>query len=84
MLRAGDGVVETLGAVKMSNAENVPEENPELKPPANGDARTGQRPAECARPSLSCEWPHLSEAINDLKKKLFGSQPSKTKRDDRS
>ena len=55
----------------------LPQQRP--KPPANG-----QRPAECTRPSLSCEWPHLSEAINDLKKKLFGSQPNKTKRDDRS
>ena len=67
-----------------SDVARVPLPQQRPKPPANGDARTGQRPAECTRPSLSCEWPHLSEAINDLKKKLFGSQPSKTKRDDRS
>ncbi|MEO6839638.1 MAG: hypothetical protein ABI192_02620 [Bradyrhizobium sp.] len=34
------------------------------------------RSAECARHSFSCEWPRLSEGINDLKKALFG--PSTT------
>jgi hypothetical protein len=41
--------------------------------------------AECARHSFSCEWPRLSESLNDLKKALFGSPtqqptPSKSKR----
>jgi hypothetical protein len=30
------------------------------------------RNAECARNSFSCEWPRLSETLNDLKKALFG------------
>jgi hypothetical protein len=30
------------------------------------------RNAECARNSFSCEWPRLSESLNDLKKALFG------------
>jgi len=37
------------------------------------------RAANCARSSFSCDWPRLSESINDLKK-LFGSTPSKGKK----
>ncbi len=37
------------------------------------------RAANCARSSFSCDWPRLSESINDLKK-LFGSTPNKGKR----
>jgi hypothetical protein len=39
--------------------------------------------AECARNSFSCEWPRLSESLNNLKKALFGpppTPPSKAKR----
>jgi hypothetical protein len=28
--------------------------------------------AECARNAFSCEWPRLSESLNDLKRALFG------------
>ena len=35
--------------------------------------------AACARHSFSCEWPRLSDGINDLKK-LFGATPPKAKR----
>ena len=35
--------------------------------------------SNCAKSSFSCEWPRLSESINDLKK-LFTSSPSKAKR----
>jgi hypothetical protein len=35
--------------------------------------------ANCARNSFSCDWPRLSESINELKK-LFGSSPSKGKK----
>ena len=35
--------------------------------------------SNCAKSSFSCEWPRLSEGINDLKK-LFNSSPSKGKR----
>jgi hypothetical protein len=31
----------------------------------------------CAEHSFSCQWPRLSEGINDLKKRLFGSSTSK-------
>ena len=40
------------------------------------DVRSG-RTTECARNSFSCEWPRLSEGINDLKKLLFGSPSGK-------
>jgi hypothetical protein len=39
-----------------------------------------ERPAKlraCARHRFSCEWPKLSEGLNDLKK-LFTAQPTKT------
>jgi hypothetical protein len=38
----------------------------------------GQRPkgAPCVKGSFSCEWPRLSESLNDLKK-LFNPTPSK-------
>jgi len=35
--------------------------------------------ANCARSSFSCDWPRLSEGINDLKK-LFNATPSKQKK----
>jgi hypothetical protein len=35
--------------------------------------------ANCARSSFSCDWPRLSESINDLKK-LFSSTPTKQKK----
>jgi hypothetical protein len=40
------------------------------------DVRSG-RTTECARNSFSCEWPRLSEGINDLKRLLFGSTSGK-------
>jgi hypothetical protein len=33
----------------------------------------------CAQHSFSCDWPRLSERLNDLKK-LFSATPSKAKR----
>ena len=47
------------------------------------EIRPGLKRGDCARHRFSCEWPRLSEGINEIKK-LFGSQPSKTKRADRS
>ena len=35
--------------------------------------------ANCAKNAFSCEWPLLSQGIDDLKK-LFGSSPSKAKK----
>jgi hypothetical protein len=36
--------------------------------------------ANCAKNSFSCEWPRLSESLNELKKRLFSSSSSKGKR----
>ena len=35
---------------------------------------------DCTQHSFSCDWPRLSERINDLKKALFGSTSNKDKR----
>lgn len=50
----------------------VPVERPKVQ------QTVGQRPkgAPCAKGSFSCEWPRLSESLNDLKK-LFSPTPSK-------
>ena len=50
----------------------VPVERPKVQQTA------GQRPkgAPCTKGSFSCEWPRLSESLNDLKK-LFSPTPSK-------
>jgi hypothetical protein len=50
----------------------VPVERPKVQ------QTVGQRPkgAPCAKGSFSCEWPRLSESLNDLKK-LFNPTPSK-------
>jgi hypothetical protein len=45
------------------------------------DIKARAKAAECARHSFSCEWPHLSDSLDDLKKLLFGSSTaSKPKR----
>ncbi|QDF41487.1 hypothetical protein FJN17_30075 [Bradyrhizobium symbiodeficiens] len=49
----------------------VPVERPKVQ------QTVGQRKgAPCAKSSFSCEWPRLSESLNDLKK-LFNPPPSK-------
>jgi hypothetical protein len=45
------------------------------------DIRTRAKTTGCARHSFSCDWPRLSEKIQDLKK-LFSSPSSKAKRAD--
>lgn len=44
------------------------------------DIRPGLKRGDCARHRFSCEWPRLSEGL----KRLFSSQPNRTKRADRS
>jgi hypothetical protein len=45
------------------------------------DLKARAKAAECAQHSFSCEWPHLSDSLDDLKKLLFGSSTaSKPKR----
>jgi hypothetical protein len=45
---------------------------------AAADLRARAKSSECAQHSFSCEWPRLSDSINDLKKALFGP-PTTTK-----
>ncbi len=55
-------------------AERIP--LPHQRPTkAQMDAATAAiRRAKCAKSRFSCDFPNLSETLNDLKKKLFGSQ----------
>jgi hypothetical protein len=60
----------------------TPEPSP-AKPAATAAAteiKPRVKPANCARHSttFSCEWPKLSESINNLKKALFGSTTGST------
>lgn len=50
----------------------VPVERPKVQQVVNPRAKG----APCAKGSFSCEWPRLSEGLNDLKK-LFNPTPSK-------
>ncbi|UPK35430.1 hypothetical protein IVB18_47055 [Bradyrhizobium sp. 186] len=54
----------------------VPVERPKVQQAVAGDARPRPKGAPCAKGSFSCEWPRLSESLNDLKK-LFNPTPSK-------
>ncbi|MBR0955198.1 hypothetical protein [Bradyrhizobium canariense] len=54
----------------------VPVERPKVQQAAGTDARSRPKGAPCAKGSFSCEWPRLSESLNDLKK-LFNPTPSK-------
>ena len=42
------------------------------------DQRSRLRSGNCAKGSFSCEWPRLSEGLNDLKK-LFGNSSASSK-----
>ena len=42
--------------------------------------RSRTKAPNCTQHSFSCDWPRLSEGIDNLKKALFGSAPSKPKR----
>jgi hypothetical protein len=57
----------------------LPQERPK-QASAPSDGRPRYR-GDCARHSFSCEWPRLSESLNDLKR-LFTSSPGKQKRAD--
>ena len=56
-----------------SEAEKVPvpRESP-VKQQAANDLRSRSKATNCKKDSFSCEWPRLSESLNELKK-LFGS-----------
>jgi len=46
---------------------------------APNDARARIRAGNCAKSQFSCNWPRISEGLNDLKR-LFGSSQGKAKR----
>ena len=68
-----------------SETEKVPVPVPAPNKPsvAGGNAKR-LKASDCASHSFSCDWPQLSEKLNDLKKALFGSSsgspPTKDKR----
>jgi len=51
----------------------VPQERPKVL------TTTGEVKPRCPHHTFSCEWPRLSESLNDLKK-IFGNPPSKGKK----
>ena len=58
--------------------EKAPQTTASLgKPRATAGDVKRSKTTECPRQSFSCEWPRLSEGINDLKKWLFGPSASK-------
>ena len=46
---------------------------------APNDARARIRAGNCVKGQFSCNWPRISEGLNDLKR-LFGSTQGKAKR----
>jgi hypothetical protein len=63
-----------------SETEKVPVPMPAPKPSVAGGNAKRLKTSNCASHSFSCDWPRLSEKLNDLKKVLFGSSPTKDKR----
>jgi hypothetical protein len=59
---------------KVAARAPVPVEAPKKPQAAMNDIKPHPRNANCAPHTFSCDWPRLSESINDLKKALFGSQ----------
>jgi hypothetical protein len=62
----------------------VPHERPKLLQQQASQAQSTDAPrprsGDCARHAFSCEWPRLSDSLNDLKK-LFSSSSAKGKTD---
>jgi hypothetical protein len=57
----------------------LPQERPKQQAPAPAAEVRPRYRGDCARHSFSCEWPRLSDGLNDLKK-LFTSSPGKQKK----
>jgi hypothetical protein len=61
----------------------LPQERPKQQAAAPAapaaEIRPRYRNGDCAKHSFSCEWPRLSDGLNDLKK-LFTSSPGKQKK----
>jgi hypothetical protein len=54
----------------------VPVERPKVQQAVAGETRPRPKSAPCIKGSFSCEWPRLSDSLNDLKK-LFSPAPTK-------
>jgi len=64
-----------------SEAEKVPlpPVSPNRQAAAAAEQKARAKARACAaKQTFSCEWPRLSEGINNLKKALFGASPGKT------
>jgi hypothetical protein len=57
----------------------LPQQRPTRPQGTSGDIRARLRGGECPSHSFSCEWPRLSEGLNDLKK-LFSPSQGKAKK----
>jgi hypothetical protein len=57
----------------------LPTQAPNKRQPATSEIRPRPKPANCAQPSFSCDWPRLSEGIKGLQK-MFSPSPAKEKR----
>jgi hypothetical protein len=57
----------------------VPRQSPVKQQAAASDLRARAKAMQCAKDSFSCEWPRLSEGINEIKK-LFGASQGKANR----
>jgi len=61
----------------------VPQHRPKVLHQANPSPsaeRSRMRGTNCARHTFSCEWPRLSESLNDLKKLFTSSSSAKAKK----
>jgi hypothetical protein len=64
-----------------SETEKVPVPVPAPNKPSVAGANAKRlKASNCASHSFSCDWPRLSEKLNDLKNVLFGSSSTKDKR----
>jgi hypothetical protein len=57
----------------------VPVASPVKPQAAVGDARAPRARTGCLKGSFSCDWPRLSDSLNDLKKLFGASSPNKDK-----
>ena len=57
----------------------LPTQAPNKRQGAASEIRPRPKPANCAQPSFSCDWPRLSEGIKGLQK-MFSPSPAKEKR----
>jgi hypothetical protein len=61
----------------------IPQERPKVLQQANSSTPTDRsrvRSSNCPRNTFSCEWPRLSESLNDLKKLFTSSSSAKAKK----